>query len=385
LLIRAVTGKIAIMIEKVLLKDFKNHEQTEIQLARVTAVVGPNGSGKTSLLLALQTLNSLAQKVVLDGNWNFESLQQFTRHGSQRISVSVEGGPPQWKVALSVPLQHAGSIDPVFEFDNERWTPQRPAAGPNEEPINRLAVRAFGRTAYFKAIAQNISSASYTLDIPPTLGVDGSDVASVISYLKNSQEETHKLIEDDLKAIVPAIKHVRVHPVPKIVKEKRTISANGNTIAYDEDRKVVAQELLFDTQSGAGLPARMISEGSLVTLALLALLHTSDANLFLFDDVEQALHPLAQRQLIKMLREFAEKHDKQILLTSNSGYITDGLNAKDIWVMALDKEGISRCKRLSDHQDAERLLQVLTTGELADAVGEDWVINPQGTAGAAND
>jgi hypothetical protein len=77
--------------------------------------------------------------------------------------------------------------------------------------------------------------------------------------------------------------------------------------------------------------------------------------------------------------------DKQILLTSHSGYITDGLNAKDIWVMALDKEGISRCKRLSDHQDAERLLQVLTTGELADAVGEDWVINPQGTAGAAND
>ncbi len=42
--------------------------------------------------------------------------------------------------------------------------------------------------------------------------------------------------------------------------------------------------------------------------------------------------------------------------------------------MALDQEGISHVKRLSDHPDAERALQVLTTGEFLGAEGEDWVV-----------
>jgi hypothetical protein len=43
--------------------------------------------------------------------------------------------------------------------------------------------------------------------------------------------------------------------------------------------------------------------------------------------------------------------------------------------MATDKEGISHIKRLSDHPDAKRALDVLTTGELWDAEGESWVID----------
>jgi predicted ATPase len=103
-------------------------------------------------------------------------------------------------------------------------------------------------------------------------------------------------------------------------------------------------------------------------------LYTSDASLFLLDDVEQGLHPLAQRQLMTALKAFSKEHDKQIILTSHSPFIIDELEAKDVWVMAADKEGVSHCQRLSAHPDAPRLLEVLTTGELQGAVGEDWVI-----------
>ena len=75
-----------------------------------------------------------------------------------------------------------------------------------------------------------------------------------------------------------------------------------------------------------------------------------------------------------MLKDFAEKHDRQIIVTSHSPYIVDALDAKDVWVMATDKEGISHTKCLSDHPDAKRALDVLTTGELWDAEGEDWVL-----------
>ncbi len=209
------------------------------------------------------------------------------------------------------------------------------------------------------------------------MGVDGSNAASVISYLKTSQEETHQQIEADLKKIVPTVKRIRSHPVPKVIKEKRTITAGGNTIVYDEDRQVVAQELSFDTPSGDGLPASLISEGTLVTLALLTLLHTSDASLFLLDDVEQGLHPLAQMRLMQTLKDFAQKSGRQIIVTSHSPYIIDALSAKDVWVMATDNQGISRCKRLSEHPDIENARGALTTGEIWSAEGEDWVFAEQ--------
>lgn len=367
------------MIEKISVTNFKSHAQTEIELGRVTAIVGPNGSGKSSLLLAIQILNRLAGQTETK-DWK----REWIRRGAQDSRLLAEGRDPQWKIAASLSeIYH-------FEFENRSWKPgqRRPIRFNDDQPdhltVDRGAIQAFGEAIYFKAISQNVALPSYTLDIPPRVNQDGSGLASVIAYLMTYLPEQQTLIEEDLKTIVPVVKRVRVHPAKITVKEKRTISANGNSIVYDEDRQVAGHELFFDTTSGDGLPASMMSDGTLITLAVLTVLYRSDANLIMFDDIEQGLHPLAQCQLIKTLKEFAEKHNKQILLTSHSGYIIDELDAKDVWVMTLDNEGISRCKRLSDHHDAERLLQVLTTGELADAVGEDWVLQPDAAPGEAH-
>jgi AAA15 family ATPase/GTPase len=348
------------MIEKISVTNFKSHAHTEVELGRVTALVGPNGCGKTSLLQAIYILNQFVRQIVNAGRRNWNAIHQFTRKGQSKdsIRISVIGQARSWGITI------LGSSIFDLQLRNTEITPE--------------LLESFGQVSYFKASAQSISEPSYTLNIPPTIDIDGSGAASVISYLKNFQEETHKQIEGDLQRIVPMVKRIRVHPVPKVIKEKRTISANGNIIAYDEDRQVVAQELIFDTQSGDGLPASLASEGTLVTLALLTLLHTSDTRIFLLDDVEQSLHPLAQRELMQALKKFAAEHNRQIILTSHSPYIVDELEAQDVWVMSTDKEGVSHCKRLSDHPDAERALQVLTTGEFLGAEGEDWVI-PENT------
>ena len=167
-----------------------------------------------------------------------------------------------------------------------------------------------------------------------------------------------------------------MHRVPKVIKEKRTFAANGNRFVYDEDRQVDAQELIFDTISGDRLPASMVSEGTLLTLALLTILHTSDASLFLLDDIEQGLHPLAQMKLMQILKDFAEKFDRQIIVTSHSPYVVDALKPEDVWVMATDEQGISHCRRLSEHPNIANARDVLTTGEIWSAEGEDWVTKP---------
>ncbi|HWQ33833.1 MAG TPA: AAA family ATPase [Blastocatellia bacterium] len=342
------------MISKITVENFKSHARTEIEPGRVTALVGPNGCGKTSLLQAVYFLNQFIRQIVNRGSWVWDMIHQFTRKGQSNdsLSISVIGPDNSWGLKIEgsqvLDLQSRHEITPEL-------------------------LKSFGEVSYFKALAQSVSSPSYTLDIPPVIGADGSFAASVIGYLKNYQEEIHERIAADLRQIVPPVKRIRVHPVSKLIKEKRTISVNGNTIPCDEDRTVVAHELIFDTKSGDSLPASMISEGTLVTLALLTLLHTSDAELFLLDDVEQALHPLAQRELMQTLKKFVEKQNKQIILTSHSPYIVDELDAENVWVMATDSEGISHTRRLSEHPDAKRGLEVLTTGEFLSAEGESWV------------
>lgn len=362
------------MIEKITLDNFKNHAHTEIELGRVTALVGPNGAGKSTVLQAIHSFNRIVEQVVNSPQWTWKPISNLVRKQQNNWGISVSGikeySKAEWQIKVE---QELLSIGPKDEWKLNGGVVED--GHPNTASARATIAEMFGHVIYFKAISQSIASPSYTLDIPPKLSTDGNGAASVISYLKTSQEETHKQIEDDLKRIVPMVKRIRVHPVPKLIKEKRTLSANGNTIAYDEDRQVIAQELIFDTESGDGLPASLMSEGTLITLALLTLLHTSDASLFLLDDIEAGLHPLAQRKLMQALKDFASQHNRQIILTTHSPYIVDELEAKDVWVMATDSEGISHCQQLSKGPNAEFALKVLTTGEFLGAEGEDWVLD----------
>ncbi|MCI0388321.1 MAG: ATP-binding protein [Acidobacteria bacterium] len=83
-------------------------------------------------------------------------------------------------------------------------------------------------------------------------------------------------------------------------------------------------ELTFNTTGAQNVPAHAMSEGTLLVLGLLALLYSPDSpQTILLDDIEQGLHPLAQRELMQALKKFAAEHDRQIILTSHSPYIVD--------------------------------------------------------------
>ncbi len=65
------------MLESVRIERFKSIDDTTIPLGRVTLLVGPNNSGKSSVLQAIQFGVSVVQSIILDGTnqWrNGESL-----------------------------------------------------------------------------------------------------------------------------------------------------------------------------------------------------------------------------------------------------------------------------------------------------------------------
>ncbi|MGH9841890.1 MAG: AAA family ATPase [Blastocatellia bacterium] len=357
------------MIEKISIKNFKNHAHTDIDLGRVTALVGPNGSGKSTVLQTIHALNLFVEHVVKRGRLSWDIFYPLVRRHQHEWSLCVTGEQSRWQIKVAKAL---------VESPKDTWKVNEVLLKNDDETSKEAVAEVFGQAVYFKGISSHISAPSYTLDIPPQFSAEGSGLASVLAYLMTYDRKRHLQIEQSLCAIVPTVKEVRARPALLKLKDKKVFSVNGAQIPYEEERDVTGQELIFDTLSGDEIPANAMSEGTLITLALLTVLHSSteDARLFLLDDVEQGLHPLAQRKLMQNLKDFAKQHNRQIILTTHSPYIVDELEATDVWVMTSDKEGISHCQQLSKGPNANFALEVLTTGEFLGAEGEDWVLDP---------
>ncbi|MFN6219404.1 MAG: AAA family ATPase, partial [Aphanizomenon sp.] len=149
----------------------------------------------------------------------------------------------------------------------------------------------------------------------------------------------------------------------------------GKSISYEETQEMTGQEVILDMNTGERIPAHAISEGTMLTLGLLTvLMNPNQPNLVLLDDVEQGLHPQAQRELMTVFKEIiAENPNLQIIFSTHSPYILDALAPSQVHILNNSKSGFTMSKRLDEHPDVEWAKETLTTGEFWDAEGEDWV------------
>ncbi len=79
------------MISKLSVENFKSHAQTEIKLNQVTALVGPNGCGKTSLLLAIYYLTQASEGAWQNVFRNNSHSSHLVRRGCNSFRIALSG------------------------------------------------------------------------------------------------------------------------------------------------------------------------------------------------------------------------------------------------------------------------------------------------------
>jgi predicted ATPase len=134
----------------------------------------------------------------------------------------------------------------------------------------------------------------------------------------------------------------------------------------------VGHKVFLDFKGASDVPAHAVSEGTLITLALLtALCSPKRPRILLLDDIDHSLHPQAQMHLMRELKRLlAEFPDVQLVATTHSPYILDELEPSDVRVFALRPDGSVACRSLSEHPEAEKTRGVLTSGQL-------WSLDPE--------
>jgi predicted ATPase len=166
--------------------------------------------------------------------------------------------------------------------------------------------------------------------------------------------------------LIPSIERIRLRPA----NVRRRSSKTGH---------VVGSKIYFDFRGAPAVPAHGASHGTLIVLALLAVLHGANRpNLVLLDDLDHALHPRAQIELMRMIKNLLaldEFKDVQVVATTHSPYVLDELDPSDVYAFALRDDGTVASKRLSEHPEAERTRGTLKSGQLWSLDPErDWVL-----------
>ncbi|NEQ98473.1 MAG: AAA family ATPase [Cyanothece sp. SIO2G6] len=374
------------MLEDIKLHNFKSHSASHLKFdgSRLNALVGPNSAGKTSVLQATYFLSRLGNSQ-FDEVFAYESSPDFfAAVGQNNLSVIGSGfwgrgqNRKNWEVSYT------------FQYNDKinKWEPEASWKMGNNgnqhrgwfetlENAPHPIPTALKHSVHLKLVATNLAQAAYSSKTTPRVEFDGSGLAPTLDYLRDEVPDNFELLQEQLKRIVPGVKKVGLRRATVTVNRSRLIEVDGRSISYEESQKVTGQEVVLDMNTGQRIPAHCVSEGTILALGLLTvLLHPKQPNLLLLDDVEQGLHPKAQRALISVFKEIIEENSTlQIIFSTHSPYIVDELKPSQIHVLNNRESGFTHTKRLDEHPDIEWAKQTLTTGEFWDAEGEDWVLD----------
>jgi predicted ATPase len=355
------------MINQVHLLNFKGHVDTTVPLGRLTMLAGDNASGKTSVLEALQLMSAMEAGPSRFSAQGYEWGDLLRRGADLDLVVDATGtdqGMSPWRTILSLDPRYESQgprLDGIF-----RELSFAEAVQHMEDPTSiwNLISSTLGTATLFRLRAEQVAAAAYSDMAVPLVGIDGSNTAVVLASVKLGNDELFDRIETAMRKLIPSLLRIRLKRASVLPPKKGS---------------VVGQKIYFDFQGASDVPAHGASYGTLIVLALLTVLFgPSRPNLILLDDFDHALHPRAQMELVRMLKQLLkleEFENLQIAATTHSPYTLDELDPSDVQVFALRPDGTVTSKRLDKHPDAEKTKGALRAGQLWSLDSErDWVI-----------
>jgi predicted ATPase len=211
----------------------------------------------------------------------------------------------------------------------------------------------------------------------PSVRNTGAGLAVFLQYLLGLRDGTFDAIESSIKAVIPRFKRLQFRPARVLESVTQVRTVDGQELETSVTRSQAGTELWIEFDDGAVVPARHASEGTLLTLALLTMAHASQHHrrqLLLIDDIDRALHPAAQFELIKLLRAaIAATPDLQIIATTHSPDLVDACTPDEVRVLGFGSDGFPAARPLASHPEAAEWLKRQRPGEFWSTVGEAWV------------
>lgn len=364
------------------LTNFLSYRKAELNFSGLTALVGPNASGKSNAAAALKLLRDIPDyglQTALLRRGGFDQLRHRSEGRPYNPSLGIEFEtrpgllPSRYELSLASVAggryavnRETGDVyepDGRYVFVNRRGkvelrTEGRNGANPHfpipteplEVPDGQSALGFAASYMPFYSLWQLLRGLQVVEINParvrelqdPTPGYDfepdGSNCASVFEGL--TADRRAQLV-DELAAIVPGLVNIEVR------RFSNKMTLNFHQQAGESTRTFLANQM---------------SDGTLRAFAiLLALYQTDPPDVLVVEEPEVAIHLGALRTLVEVLREHAG--EVQIVMTTHSADIIDALDMDELRVV-WSEDGISHVSEVAEHTKETVRTGLIAPGEL---------------------
>ena len=284
------------MITDIVLENFKGFQKVEIQPKRITAFVGPNGTGKSSVLQAFGLVK--------------QSLE-MPRHS--RPSGFAVQGPLVNLPGLDALPAHGGRGNTVFLFCGDG---SGPASGFEcrvefsiEDTPDTIIFDQGGIEPALKDLRMVPAQRGYTQPFYNLGAVLVKDVSLIKGIAEQAEQTATNLCYSP----------EQVAQVSRLLKKVTGVGLKAVTVP--------PQSVELTAAAPAG-PVNIVAEGfgtnSLIML-LMQLVSAEQGATVMIEEPEIHLHPKAQADLAEVLAAEARAGDKQVIMTTHSEHILNRL------------------------------------------------------------
>jgi len=371
------------MIKNVEVKNFKAIESAKVKLGELTAFIGYNGAGKSSLLEALQMVNSIVTEGLDAAVKPWREFEHIYYKGKKKKRKFMKGGielqfaPMEFLFNVNLPFkspmnpikfsisigQENSSARNIFFMEEKISGKGVESSRDADGNYYMEGVRTFWPTSDRSILSamweisryveswQFLSMNTFLMGDPHsqkktsgavTLRKDGSNIAEYLLSIRYKDIEAYEGILEALQYVLPYAADLQ----PQITQELE---------------KMVYLQL---SERDFKLPGWVLSTGTLKMLALLAVFrHPEPSPLIVIEEIENGLDPRTVHLAVAEIRNYIENRKGQVLVTSHSPYLLDQLDISHI-VFAERKDGKVSFSRPAEVKEVLEWSKRFAPGEL---------------------
>lgn len=394
--------------------DFKGFAEAELNLFKpLTVLIGPNGSGKTNAIEAIELLSFIAHgrqlheisDVGRGGGLEIRgSLLSCPRFGKDSFrlrfggTVGFDGKRNAFMYSVTIRVKprpiiahetlffqdgtvifetvsggkSAASGDVVVRYNNFSKGGNKPKelVSANSSVLSQYTDFAKNNKKYDSCVGlifniMNYLKSSFVFDPSPKmirgyerignkiLQKDGSNLSAALYDLYNNSEDNG----DKLNRLISWIKQVPEEPFDSV--EFVTTKLNDVILAFK-----------YGGPKPRLVDARLLSDGTLRCLAVLTALETAqEHSRVIIEEFDNGLHPTRVGVLAGAIRECCERRNINVLVTTHNPATLDALDEKQLsGVVTCSWDQSNKAFRLVELQNIPRHAELFERGRLGDLV-----------------
>ncbi|MBN8824605.1 MAG: AAA family ATPase, partial [Spirosoma sp.] len=287
------------MLKRISIQNFKSLKDVTLDLQKVNLLIGPNNSGKTNFLKALEYM---AKENTNQQEPEYERLL-FKHHQSDLIAIELfYTHDKEYNVQTIFSCQVGSNAQIERSKDliqhGRRSNGTKLHYNPDElkQRLNPLII-------YKPDPNKLVQPADFSADEIELKG-DCSNLIPFLFYLNTNYKRAYQKIEKDLDRCVQDIISFSTPPV-KIGKDSKL----GLKFFGKQDEEYWAED---------------VSEGVLYFLALLTIINQPNPpKLLLLEEPEKGIHPRRIEEVINFIFGLADDKDIQVIMTTHSPAVVD--------------------------------------------------------------